>query len=267
MPPVRDVPPHPQEDIDPRMSARRTEVAREQGRRRLRLVGIGVVVLVVLFGFWSLLHSSLFSVRSVTVVGATHETRAQIEAAAGLAHHPPLFDVNTGAAARGIERLPWVRTAWVTVHWPDGVKVVVSPQTPKLVMVAAGGKWAELSAAGRVLADVTARPPGLIELAGPQVPGDPGSRLGARDRLGFRIATTLPPSFRAQVALVTVESGGESGDWVQLAMTTPILFNIGDASQLKAKYKDVSAMLAGASLHDGDVIDVSIPGAVTVTGG
>jgi hypothetical protein len=230
-------------------------------------VGIGVAVLVVLFGIWSLLHSSLFSARSVSVVGATHETTAQIEAAAGLARHPPLLDVNTGAAVRGIERLPWVRSAWVSVHWPDGVQVVVTQQSPKVVMVAAGGQWAELSATGRVLADVTARPPGLIEVAGPQAPGAPGSTLGARDRLGLRIATTLPPSFRAQVALVTVEPGGESGDWVQLAMSTPILFNIGDASQLRAKYEDVSAMLAGAPLHDGDVVDVSIPGAVTVTGG
>jgi hypothetical protein len=50
-------------------------------------------------------------------------------------------------------------------------------------------------------------------------------------------------------------------------MTTPILVDIGDASQLTAKYEDVSAMLAGATLHDGDVIDVSVPGAPTVTGG
>jgi Na+/H+ antiporter NhaC len=63
--------------------------------------------------------------------------------------------------------------------------------------------------------------------------------------------------------LVTVEAAG----WVQLAMTTPILVDIGDASQLQAKYEDVSAMLAGATLHDGDVVDVSVPGAPTVTGG
>ena len=249
--------------IDPRISARRTEVAREQGRRRFRLAAVALAVLVVLFGIWSLLHTSFFSARSLAVVGDKHETTAQIEAAAGLAGHPPLLDVNTGAAARGIERLPWIRIAWVTVHWPDGVQVLVAEQTPKLVMAGADGRWAELTAHGRVLADVTARPPGLIEVAGPQAPGPPGSTLGAADRLALRVATTLPPSFRAQVTLVTVEAAG----WVQLAMTTPILVDIGDASQLQAKYEDVSAMLAGATLHDGDVVDVSVPGAPTVTGG
>jgi cell division septal protein FtsQ len=262
MPPAAGAPPQPEEDIDPRISARRTEIAREQGRRRARLVGIGLVVLAALFGIWSLLHSSLFSVRSVSVVGATHETTAQIEAAAGLTDHPPLLDVDTGAAARGIERLPWVRLAWVTVHWPDGVQVLVAQETPRFVMVAAGGKWAELTGSGRVLADVTARPPGLIEVAGPQAPGAPGTVLGAADQLGLHIGTTLPRSFRAQVTLVTVESGG----WVQLGMTTPILVNIGDGTQLGAKYEDVSSLLAGAPLHNGDVIDVSVPSAPTVTG-
>ena len=238
-------------------------MARKQSRRRLRWVGIGCVVVAVLFGFWSLLHSSLFSARSLTLVGATHETTAQIQAAAGLAAHPPLLDVNTGAAARGIETLPWIRMAWVTVHWPDGVQVIVSQQRATLVMATAGGKWAELSADGRVLAEVTARPPGLIAVAGPQDPGAPGSTLSARDQLGLQVADTLPLSFRAQVTLVTVEPAG----WVQLAMTTPIVVDIGDASQLRAKYEDVSALLAGATLHSGDVIDVSVPGAPTVTGG
>jgi hypothetical protein len=73
----------------------------------------------------------------------------------------------------------------------------------------------------------------------------------------------LPVSFAAQVTAVTVEPAG----WVQLALTTPILVNIGTATELAAKYEDVSSILAGATLHNGDVIDVSIPQAPTVTPG
>jgi cell division protein FtsQ len=221
-----------------------------------------LAVVAVLFGVWSLLHSSLFSARAVTVVGATHETAAQIESAAGLASHPPLLDVNSGAMEKGIGRLPWVRSASVSVRWPDGVRVLVTERVPRLVMSAAGGQWAEVDADGRVLADVATRPPGLFEVTGPQVPGVPGSTLGAADQLGLRIANSLPPSFRAQVTEVKVESAG----FVQLAMTTPIVVDLGDASQLHAKYVDVSAALAGATLHVGDIIDVSVPGAMTVTG-
>jgi cell division septal protein FtsQ len=255
-------PPRPRAPIDPRISARRTEVTRQLGRRRLRVVGIALAVVAVLFGAWSLLHSSLFSARAITVVGATHETVPQIEAAAGLTGHPPLLDLNAGTAARGIERLPWVRSASVSLQWPDGAHVVVVERVPQLVMAAAAGKWAELDVEGRVLSVVATRPPVLIEVTGPQLPGAPGTILGASDQLGLRIAATLPLSFRAQVTEVRVVSPG----FVQLAMTTPILVDIGDASQLHAKYEDVSAALAGATLHDGDIIDVSVPGAMTVTG-
>jgi cell division protein FtsQ len=255
-------PPRPRGRIDPRISARRAEVSRQQGRRRLRLAGIALGVVAALFGVWCLLHTSLFSARAITVVGATHETVSQVEVAAGLAGHPPLLDLNAGAAAKGIERLPWVRSASVGVNWPDGVRVVVVERVPQLVMTAAGGKWAELDTEGRVLALVATRPPGLIEVSGPQPPGAPGTLLGPPDQLGLRIAATLPVSFRAQVTEVRVISAG----LVQLAMTTPILVDIGDASQLQAKYEDISAALAGATLHDGDIIDVSVPGAMTVTG-
>jgi hypothetical protein len=37
--------------------------------------------------------------------------------------------------------------------------------------------------------------------------------------------------------------------------------------ELTAKYEDVSSILAGATLHNGDVIDVSVPDAPTVTSG
>ena len=259
--PASGGPPRPRAGMDPRISARRAEVVRQQGRRRLRLSGLVVAVAAVTFGVWCLLHSSVFSARAVSVVGATHETVGQIEAAAGLSGHPPLLDISVGAEESGIERLPWVRSASVSVRWPDGVHVVVTERVASLVMTTASGTWAELDTNGRVLADVPTRPPGLIEVTGTQPPGAPGTVLGAADQLGLHVATTLPPSFRAQVTEVKVTSAG----FVQLAMTTPLLVDIGDGSQLQAKYEDVSAALAGATLHDGDIIDVSVPGAMTVT--
>ncbi len=250
--------------MDPRISARRAAVLRQQGRRRLRILVGALVVVSVLVGAWFLLHSTLFSARSITVSGDVHETAAQVVAAAGLATHPPLLDVDGGAAAQGIERLPWVRTATVHVSWPDGVRIAVTEEIPRLVAAAPGSMWAVLSADGRVLEVVPGvRPPGLVLLTVPVAPGVAGTTLSAKDAAGLKVATTLPPSFSAQVTAVTVEPGG----WVQLSMTTPIAVNIGSASQLTAKYEDVSAVLAGATLHDGDVIDVSVPDAVTVTAG
>jgi cell division protein FtsQ len=249
--------------MDPRISARRTAVLRQQGQRRLRVVVIGLAGTALIVGVWFLLHSPLFAARSLTVTGNAHESAAAVVAQAGLASHPPLLDVDAGAAASRIEQLPWVRSAVVHVSWPDGVHIVVTEETPRLVVSVPGGPWKSMSADGRVLGVSAARPPGLLLLTVPQQPGAPGSVLPARDEPALRVAATLPVSFASQVTGVTVEPQG----WVQLSLTTPVLVDIGSTAELTAKYEDISAILAGAALHDGDVIDVSVPQAPTVTPG
>ncbi len=249
--------------MDPRISARRTAVIKEQGRRRLRVLAIGLAGTAGLVGAWFLVHSPVFSARSITVTGTLHETPAEVVAQAGLASHPPLLDVNAGAAAAALERLPWVRSAAVHVSWPDGVHIAVTEETARFVVSMPGGRWESLSADGRVLGVTPARPAGLLLLTLPQAPGALGTVLSARDEPALQVASTLPASFAAQVTAITVEPAG----WVQLAMTTPILVDIGSDAQLTAKYEDVSSILAGATLHNGDVIDVSVPDAPTVTAG
>ena len=249
--------------MDPRIRARRTAVTRERGRRRTLAVMIGLAGTAVIVGAWFLVHSPLFSARAISVMGNVHESAAQVVAQAGLAGHPPLLDVDAGAATARLEQLPWVRTASVRVSWPDGVRISITEETPRVVVGVPGGTWKLLSADGRVLGVSASRPPGLVLLTVPQLPGVPGSMLPARDEAGLRVAATLPASFAAQVTGVTVESQG----WVQLSMTTPIVVDIGSTAQLTAKYEDVSAILAGATLHSGDVIDVSVPQAPTVAPG
>ncbi len=124
------------------------------------LLGIGVAGLGVLVGGWFVIHTPLFSARSITVTGNTHETAAQVVAEAGLAGHPPLLDVNAGAAAARIEQLPWVRSATVRVSWPDGVHIAVDEEVPRFVASTPGGRWEVLSNDGRVLSTSTTRPPG-----------------------------------------------------------------------------------------------------------
>ena len=150
----------------------------------------------------------------------------------------------------------------VTVAWPDKVHIVVTEQVPVAQMKTAAGQWALLTAGGRVLAVDGPQAPGLLTLTGPGAPGLAGSTLGSADQVGLEVAATLPVSFKAQVTSVGVQPGG----WVQLAMTTPVVVNVGTASQLPSKYEDVTSILAGATLHAGDVIDVSVPDAPTVTG-
>jgi cell division septal protein FtsQ len=249
--------------MDPRISARRTAVLREQGRRRLIIAGVALGVAALAVGGWFLLHTPLFAARSVSVTGNVHETASEVVTQAGLAGHPPLLDVNAAAAAARLEQLPWVRSAKVHVSWPDGVHIAVTEETPRFTVGTAAGAWAVLSADGRVLEESAARPPGLLLLTVPAPPGQPGTLLPAKDAPGLRVASTLPASFVAQVTAVTVEPAG----WVQLSLTTPVVVDVGTPAELTAKYEDVTSILAGATLHNGDVIDVSVPDAPTVTSG
>jgi cell division septal protein FtsQ len=249
--------------MDPRISARRTAVIKEQGRRRLIIAGAALGLFALLVGGWFILHAALFSARSVTVTGNVHETAAAVVAQAGLAGQPPLLDVDAGEAAARLRKLPWVRSATVHVSWPDGVHIAVTEETPRFIASTAAGTWETLSDDGRVLAASATRPPGLLTLTVPAPPGAPGTVLPPKDASGLLVATTLPASFAAQVTAVTVEPAG----WVQLVLTTPIVVDIGTATQLTAKYEDVSSILAGATLHNGDVIDVSVPDAPTVSSG
>lgn len=257
--------------LDPRLRQRRAAVARQQGRRRLWVLVALVVASGAVVGGWFLLHSSMLSARVVTVIGSTHTPAAEVESVAGLSDHPPLIDVDPGAVAARLEALPWVRSASVRREWPDGVRVEIVEQAPAAVVAlpddggpaAASDRWALVDRAGRVLADASSQPAGLVELVGSGRPGPPGSWLPAVAGPGLTVAATLPEAFSKQVTAVVVGRDGA----VTLRMTTPVTIDLGNTTQLEEKYEDAAAVLAGANLVAGDVIDVSVPEAPTVDGG
>ena len=246
--------------IDPRIRARRAEVLRAEARRRLRRTLAVTALLVVVAGGWLGLHTKLFAARVVTVVGAVHTPASAVIAAGGLTNDPPLIDVGSGTAAR-IERLPWVAKATVERRWPDGVRVVVTERTPVAAVAqdAPAKGWAIVDRSGKVLADEPQVPAGLVQVAGPVPPGAPGSTV-AGARAALAVAATLPKAFASQVVEV---QEARSGD-VTLHLTSPLTVYLGSTASLHQKYEDTAAVLAGASLASGDVIDVSVPDAPVV---
>ncbi|HEX4081989.1 MAG TPA: FtsQ-type POTRA domain-containing protein [Acidimicrobiales bacterium] len=295
-------PARPGPRIDPRIKERRTAVVRQAGRRRRRILLAAVAAVAVVVGAWFFLHTKVLAARVVTVVGSVHTPDAGIVAAAGLGGHPPLIDVDTGAVAARVEQLPWVATAAVSRDWPDGVRIVVTERSPVAAVpttapagsattggaAAAGATpagatpattttpappasstgpkgtvaWALVDGTGRVLADTPAPPAGLVHVVGAAAAGAPGTML-APDRPALAVAASLPKAFAGQVTEVDATAGGQ----VTLKLTSPVTVNLGTTGQLSQKYEDVAAVLAGAPLTAGDVIDVSVPGSPVVTGG
>ena len=251
--------------VDPRLDQRRRDVARS--RRRKWWIGFGSLAgcVLLILGGWAILHSSLFSVRTVRVTGASAIAHDTVIAASGITSGRPLISIDTAAAATSVEAIPFVKSATVSLRWPSSVTIAVTMRTP-VADVATGRKFARIDATGRVLAR-SANPPTKftpiplsMDVVGVS-PRAPGSWLPSRAAPAVKVAAKVPPAFRGQVAKVV----GNADGTVSLQMTSPVTINLGTADRLRAKFSDIAAIIAGTSLHAGDVIDVSVPQASTIT--
>lgn len=249
--PARTGAPHP------RIRARRVAVARDVGRRRRRRLNavLGALCAVV----WGLvgLRSPLFDVDRIQVSGVEHTPPAAVLSAMGAGRGTPLIDVDAGAAAARIERLPWVAEARVHRLWPGTVRVVVVERRAVAVVAHPGG-WAILDASGRVVAVAADRGEGLVALDGVRDLA-PGATLGRDDRILLRAVGELPTEAREHVTSV---GRGEEG-LVATLDDGPCLV-LGDAADLEAKVRAAAAVAEDADLDEGR-IDVRVPTAPALT--
>jgi cell division protein FtsQ len=256
--------------IDPRIRARRLDIARRAGRRRLAWVAgaagaVAVVVLAI-----ALLHTPWMSAQVVTVDGRhPHTPTTAIEAAARLGGRPPLIDLDPGAVAARVERLPYISAAEVHRQWPDGVRITVTERVPAVQMAGPGAGWSVLDAAGRTLGLVPGRAPELPQLvvygpSGAAAAAPPvGRAVSGRGALAaLAVCRTLPPAFAGQVLAVA----GNADATVTLHLNSGLTVLLGTTNDLAAKYEDVAAIIAHAPLGGAKIIDVTVPQSPTVSG-
>jgi cell division protein FtsQ len=254
------------EHIDPRIRQRRESVERSRTQKRLRRAAVAVALVALVALGAGLLHTSLFEAKVVTVTGSHPNTpETAILQAAGLDHHPPLVSVDPAGVAARVETLPFIASAQVSRHWPDGVTVHVTERVPVAAMATATTGWATLDGAGRTLAVAPARPglPALV-VHGPSgtvvQPAPVGGTVAPAADPGLAVARTLPAAFAAQVETVTVAADGT----VSLALDSNLVVLLGTTSELTAKYEDVAAIIAHAPLRGAHTIDVTVPQSPTV---
>ncbi len=113
-------------------------LAREQRRRRLRLLAISAGVVAIVAAVWAVLFSSLFAVRDVDVVGLSEESSlagsAQVITAAAIPVGEPIAGLDTTGAQERVSALPWVEEVEVRRAWPDSVVLAVTERTPVAVV-------------------------------------------------------------------------------------------------------------------------------------
>ena len=223
----------------------------------------GVAALVALGVL--LLHTPPFEAKVVRITGAHPNTSTlAIETAAGVVRHPPLISVDPGPAAARVETLPFIASARVTRHWPDAVTITVTERRPVTTMAGPAAGWSTLDGNGRSLAVTPGRPalPVLIVTTakGPVPPAPVGATVAPAADPGLLVARTLPPAFAGQVISITVAPDAT----LSLALTSGLVVLLGTASDLTAKYEDVAAIIAHASLRGAHTIDVTVPQSPTV---
>jgi len=245
---------------DPRIQARRVRVERERGHRRLSLLLAVLAAAGLSAGALAVLHSKLFSARTVVIAGAVHTSRAEILKVSGLVQEPPLIDLNVTVMQGRLDSLPWVSTASVHLAWPSSVGIDVVERVPVATSALVGGGYALVDATGRVLADQSLRPSGLplVELGSIS---PPGSSLGASARPLLEAAAELPVSLLPRVQeIVASPEGG-----IVVRLDGGLKAVMGDDDALAEKFVSLATVLSRVDLTGVGGIDLSVAASPVLT--
>ncbi|MET0727699.1 MAG: FtsQ-type POTRA domain-containing protein [Acidimicrobiales bacterium] len=239
--------------IDPRIRARRIEVQRDAGRRRLqRLADLGVVLIVAaLFG--GALWTPLLDVDVVDVTGTTQLSPALVREHAGVSVGDPLVRVHVGDVGRRIAEMPWVAEVRVDRRLDGVVALHVSERRPVATLAGPQGPVL-LDADGRVLgpaAEATLEVP-LVEVVGLGTLPAPGGYVPASASDALELAANLVHAVPGAMAALDVAS--LSGT---LGLGGEVRF--GDATQLDAKIRSLRTFLTQVDLTCLAELDLRLP--------
>ena len=239
---------------------RRAPSGRKPRRSTAVWLSVGLAVTVLILATQWALHSSLLRVQHVTLVGELHESASQVLIATGLVQHPMMLSVSSGSLKSDLSVFPWVQSVRVIKHWPDSLTVSVTEVRPVAVAYDAQGHLRFVSARGRDLgpAPLDANYPTLVYQ-------DPLEATWPFERAGLsaaQVAATLPAAFSSQVDEIEVDAAGA----VTLKMTSPVTFVLGEPTELRQKFVAIASVIAHSTLRAGDVVDVSVPDELAVSG-
>lgn len=249
--------------VDPRMRLRRIQVRRGEGRRRLRRLTIALAVLVALVAAAAATRSPLLDVDRVAVSGAERTGADEVRRAAGVEPGEPLIEVDTGAVARRVERLPWVASAKVVRGWPSTLEIEVTERVPVAVVQLTEDRAAVVDAEGWVLA-IEHRAPDeevpegerlvLTGISGRVAEGEQLDRA-ARDAVDLAVA--LEERLPGVVASVSTDLEAE--------LVAGGVVRFGSTEDLDAKVTALKTVLEEVDTTCMEVLDVRVPGSPALT--
>ncbi len=246
--------------IDPRIQARRIEVQRGVGRRRLqRLVDVGLV-LAVAAGFAIALRSPLLDVDAVRVAGAEHTPTAVVVEQAGIPQGEQLMDVDLRAAGERVAELPWVDEVHLHRGIDGTVDVNITERTP-VAMVGEGEAAVLVDGEGRAVARATEAPEvaaAVVRFVLPDAPVAPGDYLPPSAEEAVALAARLASTPGLGMELVL-------GEEVLGRLDSGIVVRFGPPTNVEAKVRSLRTVLEQVDLTCAAMIDVRSPGSPVLT--
>lgn len=243
--------------IDPRIRARRIEVRRGEGRRRLgRLVEVGIVLGVAAV-FVAALFTPLLDVDEVVVTGVDPARAELVADAAGIDLGTPLVAADLHEAGTRVAALPWVAEASLSRGIDGTVSVAVVERVPVAAVSGADGALA-VDVEGRVLGPASPSASAALPVLEGVAPVPPGAYLPEGVGEALEIAAEAGASLPGVVAAI------DPADLVgTLAQGGRVRF--GGPDRLDAKLRSLTTVLAQVDLACLAEIDLRLPGSPVLT--
>lgn len=230
----------------------RLYAARMRSRERWRRLSVTITVaLILLFilAYVVVWHTSLFAVTSVRVVGEKKVSAQQVISASAIGKGTPLVSVDTGGAAAGVEKLPQIASAQVSLDWPHTVVVTVTERVPA-ALIPTGAGYDVVDVSGVVFGTVASPVAGLAVI---QVQGGPAVKAAVVPG-ALAALKALPADIEHQVTGISASSEYS----ITLALRRGVTVDWGGGDNASAKAADLIALMR---LGRATRYDVSAPDA------
>jgi cell division protein FtsQ len=180
-------------------------------------------------------RSRVFELRSLTVTGTSHLTRAQVETIGGLSSGTNVLWLSPSAIERRLEANPWIKEAHISRTLPSALTIAVVERTPAAVVAGAdllvSSDGVVLGPAGSTVTDLP-----VIEF---HPPGKATPALLPYGLPALAMVRALPGELAKRVAWI----GFDRSDRLTLTIQGGTRVILGDGEAAPAKAAALQALL------------------------
>ena len=225
---------------------------RAKGRRRLRVLLLGIAITSLGIGGYFLSKSSLFDVDEILVDGISGTLEEEVLNAADITKGKPLVEVNTSTSAERVERIPWIKEARISRSFSGTVTIRVSVRDAVAAFQYENG-WIIVDIDGRVLEKVETLPYSLLPIEGEIEDLSEGEWVSEQVIPSIEVAATISSELRGDVSSIK----GDGQIELLLFGGGKVLF--GDTTDIEGKALAAATILSQVDQSSVLHIDVRAP--------